>query len=192
MVRVAIVGTAGRKGDGPKMSRALYGAMLREAWDFLCEEFEDFTQVKLVSGGAAWADHVAVSLYRLGQQRNRPFAGLELHFPCPFINSRFVGYTPKQSRVASVAMHYHRIFSTKVNVGSLRSLQRAIDEEDVEYTVSEGFFARNSKVADCDVILAFTWGEGTLPKDGGTRNTWDQSRAPVKRHFPLSALEVNE
>ena len=185
MVRVSVIGTAGRAKDKrPFMTRKLYGAMLQTAWDFLDENFQDHSEIVLQSGGAAWADHLAVSLYRLGRIKSQQFAGLELHLPCPFVNSQFVGTDRASERTAQTSNYYHRLFTRVVGTDSLRSLQRALDEDDVHFTVGRGFFDRNTRVAQCDIMLAFTWGGGNVPLDGGTKNTiiYDQTVYCLSNH----------
>jgi hypothetical protein len=63
-ISFAIVGTAGRKEDGKKLSRKHYEAMAIVA-DCLVDQFAEnnYPITHLVSGGAAWADHVAVRLF---------------------------------------------------------------------------------------------------------------------------------
>src|SRR5690606_1280513 len=78
---IAIIGTAGRGDDAAKLGPALFAAMVRDA----AERVAAFPDPRLVSGGAAWADHVAVKLFLEGK-----VAGLTLHLPAEFRNGRFV------------------------------------------------------------------------------------------------------
>lgn len=56
LVKVSVVGTAGRKGDGKKMSKELYYQMYEKAKTIIKEEFKlELSQCHVVSGGAAWA-----------------------------------------------------------------------------------------------------------------------------------------
>ena len=58
-VKVSIVGTAGRKGDGKKMTKELYYLMYEKAKDVIINEFKlELSQCHVVSGGAAWAGRV--------------------------------------------------------------------------------------------------------------------------------------
>jgi len=87
-VHVAIIGTAGRKEDARRMSKALFDRMVdhaahqqRVVWKLPND------RVVLVSGGSAWADHVAVRLFlnEALDPDGHPYAGLQLFLPCPFI-----------------------------------------------------------------------------------------------------------
>ena len=184
MPRVAIIGTAGRKEDARRMTADLYYRMVHDANKRICEMY-DPSEVILVSGGAAWADHVAVSLWL----SDWGFKALHLHFPAPFVNSRFQARGERSA--GAISNFYHYVFGMKMKRDrkvTLRGIQRAIDEGAVT-TVSRGFYARNRLVGDVDAVLAYTWGESyDHPKDGGTRHTWDHSGAPVKIHVPLSSL----
>jgi len=87
-VAVAIIGTAGRKEDASKMSAAVFERMVVHAETFLhntCGLPNE--RVVLVSGGSAWADHVAVKLFlrQAMDPDGQPYAGLHLHLPCPIV-----------------------------------------------------------------------------------------------------------
>ena len=71
---------------------------------------------KLVSGGSAWADHVAVSLFL-----QRKVEGLELHLPCQFADE-FDVKTP-EGRILN-GLHQH--CSTILGVNTLSQLELAI------------------------------------------------------------------
>lgn len=91
-VHVAVIGTAGRYDDAPRMNGEVYERMvscvtsvLREVWRL------ENKHVILVSGGAPWADHVAVTLFlrshRLAEGQtphSQPYGGLNLFMPCAF------------------------------------------------------------------------------------------------------------
>ena len=70
-VKVSIVGTAGRKEDGKKMTKELYYLMYEKAKYVIINEFKlELSQCHVVSGGAAWAGRVyllvmcKISLYQ--------------------------------------------------------------------------------------------------------------------------------
>ena len=55
-VTVSIVGTAGRKGDGKKLTKELYRSMYDKAKNIISNEFKlELSQCHVVSGGAAWS-----------------------------------------------------------------------------------------------------------------------------------------
>lgn len=173
-MRVAIIGTAGRDRFQP-MSRALWAWMVADARSRLggC--------LDLVSGGAAWADHVAVALFLQGAARS-----LTLHLPAPIHEGGFDG--PPNS-AGSAANFYHEKFSRTIGEDTIGQIRRAFAfgaTASME-PVAPGYaamFNRNKKVAQCDGMLAYTFGRGVAPDDGGTKNTWDQCRG-LRVHVPL-------
>ena len=53
---VSIVGSAGRRGDGKKMTKTLFKRMVEKAKEVITEDFGlDLDKIHLVSGGAAWS-----------------------------------------------------------------------------------------------------------------------------------------
>ena len=53
---VGVIGSAGRLGDSEKMTGALYERMLEKLKKVIMEDFKlDLKEVRLISGGAAWA-----------------------------------------------------------------------------------------------------------------------------------------
>src|SRR3546814_19208067 len=65
-IRIAIVGTAGRTNDASRVSLEAWNAMLADARRQIATlkwRVFECRAISLVSGGAAWADHLAVALY---------------------------------------------------------------------------------------------------------------------------------
>jgi hypothetical protein len=195
MNTMGIIGTAGRRDDGQRMNQQLWENMLAHA----IQAVESWEPDTLVSGGAAWADHIAVELYRAGLVKN-----LRLYLPAPFKDSKFVA--PNDFKhPGSIANYYHRTMSRTLRGSTLRELQLAIDAG-AEVQVIPGFKSRNTYVAnDSDYLLAFTFGThsglytpahaGYLDhvaaglKDGGTADTWDKARSRLKEHKSLWELQ---
>lgn len=187
--RLAIIGTAGR--DRTKsMDRALWEAMLADARARVQPGDE------LVSGGAAWADHLAVQLFLEGAA-----ARLTLFLPAPLFKAhgpdgRWLFEEAGGKSAGSAANFYHRRFSTELGVDTLAQLVQAAAAGAVVHAepVRPGFaamFARNAKVAShCSAVLAYTFAAGDLPADGGTRNTWEQVDSPDRTHVDLGALQA--
>jgi len=184
-IKIGIIGTAGRKEDGDKMSKELYSKMFHHAANYLNKLELKPEDIQLVSGGAAWADHVVVSLYLADVADN-----LTLHLPAPFGHNLAMEYSFGIAPDASVANYYHQRFSGKLGGSTLNGIARAIDKG-ASITVSDGLFARNLKVAqDSELLIAYTWGNGDAPKEkSGTRHTWDISQAKVKVHISLGILQ---
>lgn len=179
MHKIAIIGTAGRDKTKP-MSLALWHWMINAAKEVIP------AGEHLISGGAAWADHVAVQLYLEGYAKE-----LTLHFPAPLASRGFEG--PSNSS-ASAANYYHDRFSYMIGQTSIRDLHNAISkgarstciESRIGYS---GMFERNKRVAkDAEGMLAFTFGQGNVPADGGTKDTWDQCKG-ARLHLSLPILE---
>jgi len=96
-MKIAIIGTAGRKEDGAKLSKDVYHKMVADAQHQIAGLIKGGmplkyyqaadpkplyahvspTPINLVSGGAAWADHIAVSLYLMDHSD----APIKIHKP---------------------------------------------------------------------------------------------------------------
>ena len=178
-MKIAIIGTAGRDKSKP-MTRTLWNWMIIHATRHIPRESH------LVSGGAAWADHLAVELFLMEHA-----AKLTLHLPAPYWDGRFHG--PMRS-AASAANHYHWRFSKVVGYDTLSQIGLVADMEHCYGSFQPtqdgyaGMFARNKKVAaEADKMFAYTFGTGDEPADGGTKNTWDQCKGE-RIHVPLPIL----
>ena len=177
--KIAIIGTAGRDKNYP----------LSEAhWDFMCNmvRAEVEPDDHLISGGAAWADHVAVWAFRTGLVHS-----LSLHLPAPMLNGKYVG---EFGTSGGAANYYHEKFSLAMGGGPTDTLAQVANciVRGVPYTtqpVANGYAAmaqRNKLVADeCDHLIAFTLGRGNVPADGGTKMTWDMARHAERMHLTL-------
>ena len=56
LVTVGIIGSAGRRGDAKKMTKAIFDGMVAKTEEVIRNHFKlDLSKVHLVSGGAAWA-----------------------------------------------------------------------------------------------------------------------------------------
>ena len=192
---LAIIGTAGRKDDASRLTLAHYRAMCVLAKQIMA----DHGATKLISGGAAWADHVAVTIALEGAI---PLPDLTLYLPAPF--SRTAGFD-RRSKDGSTAVYYHQTFKTRTRINYVHDFDKAIEGGAVVKVNLDGFFARNAEVAAAaDIVLAFTFGKGApwLPavfpagtraseaglKDGGTAHTFDRSRAACKIHVTLGDI----
>lgn len=176
---VAIIGTAGRDKDKP---------MTAQLWECMVDNAR--RQVRpndtLVSGGAAWADHLAVRLFLDGA-----VSGLVLHLPAPLGSDGFAG--PQRDSAGSAANYYHSLFQKATGVDGLAEIRLAIEKgaKVTHQPAGPGYgamFTRNALVAKAaDIVIAYTFGEGDTPADGGTKNTWDQVKGE-RIHVPLLRL----
>lgn len=191
MTTLAIIGTAGRKDDAAKLNRSVFSSMGITGKQVV----EQTNATNLVSGGAAYADHVAVRLYL------RDIASqLTLHLPakwdkknCCFKDTGEVDY---KINPGGTANYYHRKFSTVVGINSLEDIQYAI-KKGAEVIVTEGFMERNTKVAEqADIILAMTFGQGAYIKDGGTADTarkfFAKGVPKGAYHYDLNSLTLHD
>lgn len=173
MTKIAIIGTAGRDLTKP-MTQHLWDWMIMDALNRVPRG------AHLVSGGAAWADHLAVILFMTGHA-----SALDLHFPAPFDGKLFIG--PKNSS-ATAANFYHLKFSM-VRGNSFEELLHAkmsgatVTAEPARAGYG-GFMDRNSKVAKADEMLAYTFSNLSRPADGGTYDTWTKCRGK-RTHISL-------
>lgn len=190
---VSIIGTAGRKDDTIKMTSDLFKAMVSAARHTICETWKLLPQnVHLVSGGAAWSDHVAVALYLQSHESTHSFGHLTLHLPCTFDETNVQALETKtqswKENPGYLMNLHHRQMSTKVGYSTLKELL-VCKQHGATFETSNGFHARNRKVAASQYVLAFTWGETTV-KDGGTKYTWDLASTKTKLHIPLRTLSL--
>lgn len=178
-MRVAIIGSAGRKTDGIKLNCNLYQRMLNDVRNRLRIVNEP---VHLLSGGAAVSDHLAVLAYLRDFPNVESF---EIFFPCKWNN----GF--EENKTGGISKWYHEKFSLKMGgtkTTSIEQIQKAIDKG-ATYIEGKGFHARNIPVGNADYILAYTFGDSLYePKDGGTNHTWKQSKAPIKIHIPITLI----
>jgi hypothetical protein len=189
-VTLAVIGTAGRGADADRLNRERYDFMVRGAKGMIAALEKAGRPVEgLVSGGAAYADHVAVTLFLEGVVPR-----LTLHLPCPFASSAdgfedlgaHLDWKTNPGRVANL---YHRKFTERTGISSLAEIAAAI-ERGAEVNSGGGMFGRNGRVARAGAALALTFGVGRVLNDGGTAHTM---KAYLKHANPdLSAhLDLN-
>jgi hypothetical protein len=193
---VAIVGSAGRKEDARRMNSDHFTFMLNAVQHQIEEVWRlSPTNVRLVSGGAAFADHVAVALHRLRPQH---YSRLTLHLPVPFNTTRTAF---DAAGIGSFSNAGHRTFCRQMGWNENQSLLELcrLSSDGVNVIVSEparvagasppgvsSYFDRNRVVAQSDYLIAFTFTEAgaTQPKEGGTAHTFAACRG-TKVHIPL-------
>lgn len=183
MTTLAIIGTAGRKNDFDNLDASKFRRMISIAHALILNQ--EITH--LVSGGAAWADHVAVSLALKGVI---PLSNLTVYMPS------------LTSQDYKICLYYWNKFYTKTGIEVSKELIFAQDGGAKIISTDGSFTSRNKKVAkEADEILAYTFGTNTVKwsplvcsklsaefaglKDGGTAHTWDASKALKKFHVCL-------
>lgn len=177
--KVAIIGMSGRqKSMEQYLSPELYAQMTT-----LVSEKVKKDDI-LVSGGAAWADHVAVSLFN-----DNKVAGLELYMPCVWDADKTQFYDSGASHWATnpgrMANTCHKKFSAVLGRNTLADIGAAVAKGAVIKTYA-GFHARNSKIATtCDSLVCLTFAAGDAPVGGGSADTWRKCKSP-KTHISLA------
>lgn len=166
-ITFSIVGTAGREDDSKRLSKNHFEAMCIVAEGLIdqCGE-NNYPITHLVSGGAAWADHVAVRLFL-----KKKVSKLRLFLPCEFEGGTFHDTGEKKNNPGGTLNYYHKKFQSTTNINSLTEIQIARAEGAELLPCRGGFFGRNAMVAKSDFILACTFGHEHTLKDGGTANT---------------------
>lgn len=192
MINIGIIGSAGRGSDINRLNADIYEKMIgsvSEKIQKIASESPN-TCITLVSGGAAWADHIAVILWN----RNEPHvSGLKLYLPAKWLSDipRFLdnGCSDSYINPGKYANMYHRAFADKTGIDSLNQIEQAIIKGAIIDDTNKGFHARNTKIAEeCDVLIALTFGPDKYPRSGGTLDTWKKSKTNRKIHIPIGKL----
>ena len=184
MITVSIIGTSGR-GCLNVMDKKTYKKIIIKAKNIIENHFKlDPKNICLVSGGAAWTDHVVVKLYL-----DKYVSNALLYLPCEWdqVNKKYVDYIQDHHNVAHIANQYHELFSQKMKYNTLHEIQKAINQGLKINTNNYGFKNRNMQVAKSDYLIAFTWNR-KVPQKGGTAHTWKNTKTHQKIHINLHDL----
>lgn len=195
-MKIGIVGTCGRREDANKLNDLVYKSMIQKSKDFITNLRRSGIDIKTaVSGGAAYADAIAVYFFITGFVDN-----LILHLPCDFdihkIKYHDTGVYNYKTNPGGTANYYHKLFSQKCHINSLEQIKEAISKG-AKVEVTPGFKERNTKIANqSDLILAMTFGEKQIVKDGGTADTVkkflirDLDNQQYCYHLDINLLEI--
>jgi hypothetical protein len=168
------------------MTPQLYKSMINAAAAYAYDGRRP-TQRVLVSGGAAWSDHVAVSLFLdCNQEAFEP--QLTLCLPCAF--DMECGRFSESTSDGRQANALHGEFSRATGIDSLQEIYDALSSG-AEAETFDGFHARNNVIAQrSQTLLAFSWGTNGRPDSRGTSYTWDRCNdANVEKiHIGLASL----
>jgi len=179
---LAIIGTAGRGDDYAKLSKDTWNNVKKTVLKFI----EEHSVTDLISGGAAFADHLAVGLF------NKEICSkLHLALPCQFDIQKNEFVSEGFKSAGGTANYYHKRFSKMMGRESLTEISAAIQKQ-CKLSYGKGFLDRNKIVAENSVILlAITFGEKEQVKDGGTSHT---TRLFIKKNGNENAyhLDLNE
>ena len=183
--RVAIVGTAGRHAN--QLCFESFGRMKVLALAAIKNFDLEPSKCVLVSGGAPWADHVAVSLFLEGL-----VAGLHLYLPGELFERKDLTTSIRavedstQTDASSLCM-YHRKFTETTGIDGFAQIKQAIDRGTIVDSY-DGFFARNDAIAEtCDYMIALHT-DMTHPRSqlsGGTRNVFMSAKDKPRIYIPI-------
>ncbi len=197
-ITLAIIGTAGRKDDAKHLTRKHFEAMCIVA-EGLIEQINEsnYPLTTLVSGGAAWADAVAVKLFL-----DKKVLGLRLFIPAEWTNGEFYDTGVKDPKLnpGGTANYWHRKFQSATGINGLSDIQIAKAHGAELYCCRGGFHGRNAMVAKSDFILACTFGDGHIVKEGGTADTVRMYLERVRKesifdksfHYDLNTKSIYE
>lgn len=195
---IAVIGSAGRQADAPKVSRRLYNLM----YDETCTLISEWGIRHAVSGGAAFSDHLAVRAFLDGRVES-----LTLFLPARFAGRSYQTNPRLRTDAGDVSNRLHAAFSSACGLDSLGELTQAI-RQGANVSVHEGFQTRNIEVANAvDHMLAFTFGSMTsrnlkpdeagfqnaaiagLKITRGTAHCWGEAwKCRLKTHIDLNEL----
>ena len=199
---LAIIGTAGRKNDAAllaadpeRFAERMLAAALKVA---------DRTKTNhLVSGGAAWADHVAVWLFLSDPTRFT----LQIEAPAPFVTAGTGGleYADTGERdfiknPGGTSNHYLRAFADTLGLARPEwspfiDFALVAGHPRATIRVTHGFQPRNLLVAQSTHALAMTFGGGRVLQDGGTAKTMTAFLARPDHgesyHLDLGAMRMH-
>jgi len=187
---ITIAGTAGRKEDGPKLNKSLYSAMCLKTLEIIDSLYLDSeSKITLVSGGAAWADHIAVLLFLKYPGK----LNLDLCLPTnieseAYFDDGSIDWVKNPGRTCNC---YHRKFGLAVDRRPIRDINKAI-ELGAKAQVFDGFYARNATMAQSDMVIALTFGNNVV-KNGGTKHMTDlyiKDGGKELFHISLPSLEI--
>jgi len=196
MTTVSIIGSA-RKIDIPIDVKAIdvYTAMCNVAYNIITKTFKlSIDEVQLVSGGAAWSDHIVVTLFNKYE-----FKSGTLYLPCKFIqlsNGRYqyedTGEHNWRVNPGKVSNYYHSKFKQATGIDSLNEIGQLSNNSNFKLdTSSFGFHNRNTDVAKSQYMIAFSMASGLEPNDGGTLDTWKKSTSIKKIHIAIPEIIKN-
>lgn len=179
MIRLAIIGTAGRKPNQYQILSLDHMKWIADTVkcyiEFVLEKSTN--EIILVSGGSAWVDHVAIQLYL-----EEKFAGLELYLPANF-DTKNKKY--ESTHEGLILNKLHNDCALKTNVDVFKELCEVVADPDVKIIIKKGFFQRNTLISqNNDHLIAFTFVTGA-PISGGTYDTWKKTKHINKIHFSL-------
>lgn len=190
---ITIAGTAGRKEDGESLNKDLYSKMVDRTFELIIDEIitRPNGRIGLVSGGAAYADHIAVLLFLA----HPSIFKLTLCLPTILEAKAYLdtGEQDWRTNPGKTANYYHKRFNQVTGANSFDEMHQA-KQLGAQLEAYAGFHARNKVMAKSDAAIVLTFGEKEI-KDGGTKNMADSylkfhPENSLLKHIALPSLSV--
>ena len=192
MIKLSIIGSAGRKNDIKYVKPEHLYIIIKNVKNLIENKLDlDPTNVHLVSGGAAWVDHIAVRLYLEGYVKK-----LTIYSPCKWGNGKYHENGEHRDNPGRSANFYHGQFidimrTVDRNFDSMKDIYIATRRGAVFDDSSHGFKNRNIRVASSDILLAFTYEPSSKfvkKYYGGTVDTYRKCKK-LKYHYNILDLK---
>ena len=179
---LAIIGTAGRS-KAEELTKELFVKMVEKTKEIVEQVFKlDPKKITLVSGGAAWCDHIVIDLY-LQEYSSKT----KLYLPAYWDSNKRRYLEDEKYNSGKVSNYYHNLFSKELGRDTLAEIDTCIKKGIAIDTNSLGFKNRNTKIAQADYLIAFSWGKDK-PSTAGTLDTWNKCKSIKKIHVCLYNL----
>lgn len=147
---LAVSGSTGKNEDGDHISPLMYD----NAYDILIDTMNEAKDFELISGGCAFADHLAVRAFNEGIATK-----LILSLPAEFSNKY------ENSKFGKIANHHHDHFNKICNLNSFEEISQAINNG-AEVYFCKDFFDRNNVIIDnSNKLIVFTFDQKTIIDD---------------------------
>ena len=164
-MQIGVIGVS----KGEELTALIYQKMYAQ----LLSHLNEIPNATLISGGAAWSDHLAVFAYLQNY-----VSALELHLPCVYqLNNNCFhdnGSTDWRVNPGKLANEYHKVFSRVIYGNEYETLNQigSAISKGAKAIYYHGFHARNLMIAQASqLLIAFTLEQGE-PTKGGTAHTW--------------------
>ena len=177
---ISIIGSAGRGDDYKYVTKERYDKMVNYAELMINKLQIPWNQICLKSGGAAFSDHIAITL----AMRHKCYLTLHLPVPWDYNNKQY----STQYKDGITSNTYHQQFKQLTGIDSLNDLDFIIQNGALVDQTHKSFKSRNTEVAKCNIMFAFTNGKGDKPGSPGTLDTWNKCLSTQKYYFSLDNI----
>ena len=175
-MRIAIIGSS----TWSNGTMNTFMTMCTKALAYLIPILDENKHVTLVSGGAAWSDHVAVTIF-LTLMEKYPKLSIHIYLPCSWVDSKHYdnGSSDWKTNPGWLANKRHSQFSSQIGSNSLAELNELYKLSIASNTAvaieeMNGFYQRNDQIAICDMLLCITNNDQVK---GGSLYTYNRCRS---------------